>query len=36
MKDLKRYLLITATIVCTSTSYAQYNESGISAGFFDS
>ena len=36
MKDLKRYLLITTAIVCCSASYAQYNNSGISAGFFDS
>ena len=36
MKDLKRYLLITTALVCSSASFAQYNESGISAGFFDS
>ncbi len=36
MKDLRRYLLITATIVFSSASFAQYNNSGISAGFFDS
>ena len=36
MKDLKRYLLITTAIVFCSVSYAQYNNSGISAGFFDS
>ena len=36
MKDLKRYLLITATVVFSSATFAQYNDSGISAGFFDS
>ena len=36
MKDFRRYLLITTAIVLGSTSYAQYNNSGISAGFFDS
>lgn len=36
MKDLKRLLLVTVAIVCYSASFAQYNESGISAGFFDS
>ena len=33
MKDFRRYLLITTAIVLGSTSYAQYNNSGISAGF---
>ena len=36
MKDFRRYLLITTAIVLGLTSYAQYNNSGISAGFFDS
>lgn len=36
MKDFRRYLLITTAIVLGSASYAQYNNSGISAGFFDS
>ena len=36
MKDFRRYLLITTAIVFGSASYAQYNNSGISAGFFDS
>ena len=36
MKDLKRLLLVTVATVCYSASFAQYNESGISAGFFDS
>ncbi len=35
MKDLKRYLLISVATVCWSASFAQYNDSGISAGFFD-
>lgn len=36
MKDLKRYLLITVAAVFSTASFAQYNDSGISAGFFDS
>lgn len=36
MKDLKRYLLITAAVALSTTAFAQYNDSGISAGFFDS
>ncbi len=35
MKGLKRYLLISITTVFCSASFAQYNDSGISAGFFD-
>lgn len=36
MKDFKRYLLFIAAVVGSTTAFAQYNESGISAGFFDS
>ncbi len=36
MKGIKRNLLITIAAICCTTSFAQYNNSGISAGFFDS
>lgn len=36
MKGIKRHLLITFATLCCTTSFAQYNNSGISAGFFDS
>ncbi len=36
MKGLKRYILISAAAVLSSSVFAQYNNSGISAGFFDS
>lgn len=36
MKSLKRYLFIASVMAISSTTYAQYNNSGISAGFFDS
>ena len=37
MKKFKRLLLLLMTIaVSSNTAFAQFNESGISAGFFDS
>jgi hypothetical protein len=36
MKSLKRLLFITTVMAISSTAFAQYNNSGISAGFFDS
>ena len=36
MKDIKRYLLIAFAVAFSTTSSAQFNDSGISAGFFDS
>jgi outer membrane protein TolC len=36
MKQLKRIALISAYLAIANTAFAQYNNSGISAGFFDS
>ena len=36
MNRFKRLLLIIVTIGLSATAFAQFNESGISAGFFDS
>ena len=36
MNKLKRLLLIVATTGICSTAFAQFDESGIAAGFFDS
>ncbi len=36
MKGLKRHLLMIAAAAISHSAFAQYNESGISAGFFDS
>ena len=36
MNKLKRILLLFAFVATWSTVFAQFNESGISAGFFDS
>ena len=36
MNKLKRLLFIVATAGITSTAFAQFDESGIAAGFFDS
>lgn len=36
MKDIKRYLLIAFAVAFSTASSAQFNDSGISAGFFDS
>ncbi len=35
MKGLKRYFIISVATVFCSSAFAQYNDSGISAGFFD-
>jgi outer membrane protein TolC len=36
MKSQKRHIAILASILCANIAMAQFNESGISAGFFDS
>ena len=36
MNKLKRLLFIVAITGTTTSAFAQFNESGISAGFFDS
>ncbi len=36
MYRLKRYLLLFAVTAMSSSAFAQYENSGISAGFFDS
>ena len=35
MKKLSRILIIAALSATSTVSYAQFNESGIAAGFFD-